>query len=554
MGNSIIAQRSENGKPIEKIHKTIIQDPEEFLSYLQDESHLGYGRAEAVYFPESEGEVCALLSYFQKKGTPVTVSGARTGVVGGAVPRGGVILSMERMNHILGIYKSEQGKTWYVQVEAGIRLKSVHTSIESKNVGDMENVSKKDDFVSDPITYFYPPDPTEDSALIGGTAAANSSGARSFAYGPTRNYIHRLKVVLANGELLDILRGKIFADESNTFELVTCAGKRIKIPVPSYRMPEVKNAAGYYAKPGMDLIDLFIGSEGTLGIITLLELKIIPTPENIFSGIAFFPKSKNAYQFAQQVQKERSNQMSRIKPTVLEYFDSHSLDLLRQKRKDDASGSLIGDFPDYARSAIFFEQFCREKDLEDIYESWQKLLEENEVSMDDTWGGFEKRELIKMKIFRHTLPEILNEIFRQRKRQYPQIQKISLDISLPEKAFHEMLLFYKTRIEKQGLEYVLFGHIGEYHLHLNILPRNAEEMEKAKGLSLEFAQKAVSLGGTISAEHGIGKIKHEFLEILYGSQGVKEMVRIKLLLDPKGILSRGNIFSESYLPGISSYE
>ena len=246
--------------------------------------------------------------------------------------------------------------------------------------------------------------------------------------------------------------------------------------------------------------------------------------------------------------------MSRIKPTVLEYFDSHSLDLLRQKRKDDASGSLIGDFPDYARSAIFFEQFCLERDLEDIYESWQKLLEENEVNMDDTWGGFEKRELIKMKNFRHTLPEILNEIFRQRKRQYPGIHKISADISLPEKAFQQMLIFYQTRIEKQGLEYVLFGHIGEYHLHLNILPRNAEEMEKAKGLSLEFAQKAVSLGGTISAEHGIGKIKHEFLEILYGSQGVKEMARIKLLLDPKGILSRGNIFSESYLPDVSSYE
>jgi len=552
MGNTIIAQKIENSRPMEEIHKMVIQYPEEALSYLQDESHLGSGRADAVYFPESEGEVSTLLSYFQKKGTPVTIAGAHTGVVGGAVPLSGVIISMEKMNHILGVYKSEQEKAWYVQVEAGLRLQSLQTSIETKNVDDMENVSNKNDFVSDSTTYFYPPDPTEDTALIGGTAAANSSGARSFVYGPTRKHIHRLRVVLANGALLDILRGEVFADESEAFELVTSSGKSIRIPMPSYRMPEVKNAAGYYAKPGMDLIDLFIGSEGTLGIITFMELKIIPTPETIFSGIAFFRKSKNAYQFVQQVQKKRFIGMSRIKPTVLEYFDSHSLDLLRQRRKDDVSGSVIGDFPDYARSAIFFEQFCREKNLEDIYESWQKLLEENEVNMDDTWGGFEKRDLIKMKKFRHTLPEILNEIFRQRKRQCPGIHKISADISLPEKAFQQMLFFYRDQIEKKGLEYVLFGHVGEYHLHLNILPRNDEEMDKAKGLSLKFAKKAVSLGGTISAEHGIGKIKHEFLEILYGQEGVKEMVRIKLLLDPKGILSRGNIFSENYLPAVSS--
>ena len=133
---------------------------------------------------------------------------------------------------------------------------------------------------------------------------------------------------------------------------------------------------------------------------------------------------------------------------------------------------------------------------------------------------------------------------------YPNIHKISADISVPESALDEMVSFYRTEIEQQGLEYVLFGHIGECHLHLNILPRTDEEMSKAKNLSREFAKKAASLGGTISAEHGIGKMKHQFLEILYGPEGIREMVRIKLILDPKGILNRGNIFPESYLPSL----
>ena len=134
--------------------------------------------------------------------------------------------------------------------------------------------------------------------------------------------------------------------------------------------------------------------------------------------------------------------------------------------------------------------------------------------------------------------------------QYPNIHKISADISVPAKAFKKLINFYQTQIENKGLEYVLFGHIGECHLHLNILPRNDIEMETAKELSHKFAEKAVSLHGTISAEHGIGKMKHKFLELLYGREGLREMIRIKLLLDPKGILNRGNIFPEKYLPPI----
>lgn len=533
---------------IEKIKKFSIQNSEKDSPYLQDESHLDRGVAEAVYFPTKEEEVCALLAHFQKTGTPVTISGARTGVVGGAVPRGGVVITTEKMNRILGVRKCCRDEEWLIETEPGVILQNLQRWSESKDFEGACDLAKVQDFLSDPASYFYPPDPTEGTATLGGIAAANSSGARSLAYGSTRDYVQKVRVVLASGEILDISRGKYIADDSGNIVAQTVEGSKILIPVPAYRMPDVKNAAGYYARPNMDLIDLFIGAEGTLGFITYLELRLIPKPENILSGIAFFPDPAGALQCAQEIRSLRFDPSSRIRPIALEYFDGHSLELLRIKRQADGPGSQLSDFPLYARSAIFFEQFYREEELEAIYEHWQIALEAGGVNMDDTWGGFDERELEKMKNFRHALPNILNEIFRDRKRMYPNIHKISADISVPESALDEMISFYRTEIEQEGLEYVLFGHIGECHLHLNILPGTDEEMSKAKVLSREFAKKAVSLGGTISAEHGIGKMKHQFLEILYGPEGIREMVRIKLLLDPKGILNRGNIFPESYLP------
>ncbi|MEW6381325.1 MAG: FAD-binding oxidoreductase [bacterium] len=516
--------------------------------YLQDESHLAAGEAAAVYFPEREEDVSALLAQFHKTGTAVTVSGARTGVVGGAVPHGGVVLVLERMNRILGVKRCHKSGEWLVQAEPGVILRSLQGQVGSKNFEDIADREKFKDFQEDVTSYFYPPDPTEGTATLGGTVAANSSGARSLAYGSTRNYVQRLRVVLATGEIVDISRGEKRADKSGNIELRTIEGSQFLIPIPTYRMPEVKSAAGYFARPDMDPLDLFIGAEGTLGVITYLELRLLPKPANTFSGIAFFPDPSGAVRFAHKVRALRSDPSSKIHPIALEYFDEHSLFLLRQKRLSDGPGSPLPDFPLYAKSAIFFEQFYPEGELEVLYEHWQTALEEEGVIMDDTWGGFDERELEKMKNFRHALPDILNEIFRERKRHYPSIHKISADIAVPESSLDEMLNLYRTRIEEQGLEYVIFGHIGECHLHLNILPGTDEEMLRAQELSLEFATWAVSRGGTISAEHGIGKLKHRLLEKLYGSQGIQEMVRIKLILDPKGILNRGNVFPENFLP------
>ncbi|MEW6070819.1 MAG: FAD-binding oxidoreductase, partial [Candidatus Thermoplasmatota archaeon] len=241
----------------------IIADKEKisssYLDYLHDESRLSYGEIECIAFPETEAQVAEFLQFANLRRMPVTISNGRTGIVGGAVPLKGALLSLEKLNKILEVKCIDSNYT--VAMQAGVSLNELAKFLDGKNFPDGK--------------YFYPVDVTEMTARIGGTVATNASGERSFRYGPTRNWVKRIRVVLATGEVLEINRGEIFADERNEFEIEFPDGRITKIKIPSYKMPSVKSVAGYYTKPKMDLIDLFIGSEGTLGVITEIEIKII---------------------------------------------------------------------------------------------------------------------------------------------------------------------------------------------------------------------------------------------------------------------------------------
>ena len=142
----------------------------------------------------------------------------------------------------------------------------------------------------------YPPDPTERNCFIGGTVATNASGEKTFKYGATRNYVLELHIILANGELLKLKRGELFAD-NYLLKLKTENGSEYKLQLPNYKMPPTKNASGYFSKINMDAIDLFIGSEGTLGVITKIKLKLVELPEKILSCIIFFNQEKDALSF-----------------------------------------------------------------------------------------------------------------------------------------------------------------------------------------------------------------------------------------------------------------
>ncbi|MBK9164345.1 MAG: FAD-binding oxidoreductase [Acidobacteria bacterium] len=233
---------------------------EDLQNYLTDASNMPGGHAERLIVPETADEVAAVLREASDAGISVTISGARTGTVGGAVPFGGWVVSLERLNKIKTIDKAAMTAVG----EPGVILADLMKAADAEGL-------------------FYPPDPTEWSCQIGGTVATNASGARSFKYGATREFVIGLTVVLADGDVLRLRRGDVFSNGDGVVTLATESGRSITAKVPTYRRPNVrKNVSGYFNETPLDAIDLFIGSEGTLGVITEIELRLVAKPEGFF--------------------------------------------------------------------------------------------------------------------------------------------------------------------------------------------------------------------------------------------------------------------------------
>ncbi len=495
------------------------RDPDVIQSYFEDNSGLTGGYAEAVAFPENEGELSEFLRRADERRLPVTVSGGGTGVCGARIPFGGVVISMEKMNRISKIEKGASAEIGYAVVQPGVRVEDFTKAVEATGL-------------------IYPCAPTEESALLGGTVATNASGARSYKYGPTRKYVMRLKVALADGTILDIRRGETLADDKREFEIAVPHKGRMRFIGPDYKMPSVKNAAGYHAKDRMDLIDLFIGQEGTLGVIAEIEVALERRPENIFSCFAFFGSERDSLDFSREVKRisartRQSKEVSEIEAISLEYFDHNSLEILRTKHPK---------IPEGAHAAIFFEQELTEAAEDELLAKWQELLERHHVLAENTWAEVGAGDRYGFKDIRHDLPDTINEIVKR--NQQP---KVGTDIAVPEDRFDEMMDFYLRSLQGSEIRHAIFGHIGENHLHVNLLPGTDGELRASRDICLEFVKKGALLGGTVSAEHGIGKIKHRYLEELYGMDGLKEMARVKKSLDPNCILGRGNIFPEELL-------
>jgi len=535
------------GRPSVKIVRSSKKITENYTDYLIDESRFSVGHADELVFANTEKQIVDTLIRAYTSDIPVTVSAGRTGIVGGAVPQGGMVLILESMNSFLGADWDENQKCWCIYTEPGLKITDLKDILDKKNFEQtltlLKGKSKKqlEQFSEESNHWFYPPDPTEQSAQLGGTVSLNSSGARSFKYGQTRSFVKGLRVALADGTLLDIKRGNTFSTPDKGF-IVHRNDDKILVPVPTYQSADVKNAAGYFIQHPMDLIDFFIGSEGTLGVITHIKLALVPKPEFILCYIAFFKSEEDALNFVKSIRKRTKKKSDIVDPSALEYFDVYSLNLLRQKKARESFGSCIPAFPDYANAAIYLEQEGKKEDLETYCSEYVQVLSECNAAGDDAWGAFKETEMEKMRQFRHAVPEEINAIITERQRSYPEIHKIGTDFSVPDDALEPMMHIYRSLLNKENLEYAIFGHIGDNHLHVNVLPRNEEEFKKAKSLYLEFAQKAVSFGGTVSGEHGIGKIKKELLPIMYSEKDIQQMRQVKKALDPKNLLDPGILF------------
>jgi D-lactate dehydrogenase (cytochrome) len=493
--------------------------PDEFEDFLTDASNMSGGHAERLFLPENKAEVAEILRKASADATPVTVAGARTGTVGGAIPFGGWVVALERLDRIGPIDRERRT----VRVEAGVVLQDLDRAVESEGL-------------------FYPPDPTEWSCQIGGTIATNASGARSFKYGATRGFVRSLEIVLAGGETLTVRRGESFSRDGS-IELSTDCGRSIRAKLPTYPQPDVrKNTSGYFTGDCVDAIDLFIGSEGTLGVIVAAELALLPKPESYFSGIVFFENEPDLLAFVAEAREasfaDRSGNGrvesagSVASASLIEYFDERSLKFISEK---------FPDVPENACGAIFFEQETSAGNEDELFAAWNDLLERHRADIDHSWFTTTDAERERLREFRHALPVGVNERIVRYKQK-----KVGTDMAVPDRNFASFLRFYKQKLDASGLEYVIFGHIGDNHLHANMIPKNDEEAVRARHLYGRFIAQAIMLGGTVSAEHGIGKHKSKYLYIQYGERFLNEMAELKRAFDPAGLLGRGNIIGERF--------
>jgi D-lactate dehydrogenase (cytochrome) len=248
-------------------------------------------------------------------------------------------------------------------------------------------------------------------------------------------------------------------------------------------------------------------------------------------AVGFFASEEKAIGFVEQARAQQP------RPLALEYFDRDSLNLLREAREKEGSASEIPAVPD-ADGAVYFEIAFSGPDsgsgLEGLVNAWYGLMGEAGAS---AWGALTRRDLDRLKSFRHALPESVNQIIARSKMSDERIHKVGTDMAVPDDKLREMLRFYRAELEPIGLEYLVFGHVGNSHLHVNMIPGNYGQLQQAKELYRRFAQKAVSLGGTVSAEHGIGRIKREYLSLLYGREELDQMRSIKQAFDPDGRLN-----------------
>jgi FAD/FMN-containing dehydrogenase len=433
---------------------------------LQDAS--GYtGYSDQDFTPATESELLEILRNATRDRIPITISGALTGLTGGAIPQGGWSVSMEKFQRL----EISQGRAI---AGAGVSLDALQAA-------------------ASPTGQFYAPDPTETTASVGGTIVNNASGSRSFRYGATRRHVLGLRVAFMDGTVREFHRGD-----------------RVDFPVAEIPLScTTKNTAGYLLQPEMEWIDLLAPSEGTLAVVIEAELQLLPKPKDVLAGVIFLENDDAALDAVRAWHHLRGLRM-------IEYFDRNSLLFLRQR---------FPEAPENAGVALLIEQ--EEGDID----YWVDHAPE------DSWFADNDKDRERFRKFRHALPELVNDTVRRRG-----FLKLNSDYAVPLHRNREMLAAYHGRLRSAGLDYVIFGHIGDGHVHVNILPKSQAEFDTGQELMLEFARQAVAFGGTVSAEHGLGKRKAKLLAIQYTPDQIEAMKNVKRHLDPNWLLSPGTLF------------
>jgi len=433
--------------------------------YTHDETPGLVGWPEVVVKPMTTEEVSAIMGLATECRIPVTPRGGGQGLSGGAVPvHGGIVLSVELMDRILEI----DHENLMVTVQPGVITGELHRAVEAEGL-------------------FYPPDPASlDSCMIGGNIAEGAGGPRAVKYGTTKDYVTGLEVVLPDGRIMN-LGGKL-----------------------------VKNVAGY------NLIQLMIGSEGTLGIVTQITLRLLPLPKAQVDLLVPFDDIRAAADTVSAIIAKS------IVPTTIEFMERETV-----KAAERALNKEVP-FSDAAAQLLIQLTGRRDEEVEDemdeideiclAHGALEVMVAMNRPTRDRLW---EARRII--------IEALANESPVNRTE----------DVSVPRARIPDLLEGIHEIEERVGVRALCFGHAGDGNVHVNLMKYDLPDdvwQERLSIMQRELYRLALSLGGTITGEHGIGATRRSYLVEALGEPAVEMMRRIKDAFDPQGILNPGKVF------------
>lgn len=443
--------------------------PQKVLSSQEDLIVYGYDgtsglkqRPLAVVFPESAQDVSKIILIAQELDVSITARGSGTGLSGGSIAaKNGIVLCLQKMSRILEFDTANHT----ILVEPGVITETITQTVSKEGL-------------------LYPPDPgSMKISTIGGNVANNSGGLRGLKYGVTRDYVMGLEAVLPNGETIWL-------------------GNKC-----------VKDVAGYSLK------DLFVGSEGTLGVITKILLKLVPSPATRSTLLALFDSMEQAADAVSKIIE------AKIIPCTLEFVDRFTLQCV----EDFANVGL----PTDCEAVLLIEADGHPAQVQEETEKIMRTLtaaNAREIKKANSIAEAEKLATARRSAFAALARIRPNTILE--------------DITVPRNRLAEMIRFVQSTAEKHNLMIASFGHFGDGNLHPTILAdeRDEDEMKRVHHALNELFEKTLKLGGTITGEHGVGLAKKDHLANQYQDYSYTLLKQIKATLDPKNLLNPGKIF------------
>lgn len=496
----------------ELLHKrfslTLVLDPEIIAGFASDSSNLP-AQAQALCRPDSERQAAIILRAGRAARIPITLSGGRSNLTGSATAEGGIVLSTAKLDQ----------PEVSIDQEKLLVTSPVNIILEELREQILEETDK---------TLYYPVDPTSrGDAWVGGAIACNASGFTPGEIGATRDWVKGLDIIMPDGLKISAERGQ-YISENGKFSLSAGDHERVW-PVPTYPQPKIKNASGPFSSPDgkIDIIDMFIGSEGLFGLVSGSTLKLSRRPKAYIDLFFSLPNENQAIAFYQFLDQELEGNFGSL--SAFEYFGVNSLSYMDHKER-----LFYGD----NQVAIYLQIPIGETSSEQEVEIWFNRLLAAGCGIDPEAVLLLDNEP-KRRIFmesRHSMPANALEVI-QKHGTYT----IMTDTVVPPEHFAEFLDYIHALLKSEGIDYLSFGHFGDCHLHFTLLPEQPK-LKRAAELYDLFIVKAVELGGVYSGEHGTGKRKRKDFITLYNKAAIDQLKECKAAIDPDFLINRGNVF------------